>query len=39
MANSGVLNGIPGHSNYYLLTEMKKGMGFEGFVVSDWRIS
>ena len=37
MANSGVLNGIPGHSNYYLLTEiLKKEWGFEGFVVSDW---
>jgi beta-glucosidase len=37
MVNSSEINGIPTHSNYYLLTEVLKGeMGFEGFIVSDW---
>jgi beta-glucosidase len=37
MINSGVLNGIPGHENYELLTEtLKNKWGFEGFAVSDW---
>ncbi|MFN5910792.1 MAG: beta-glucosidase, partial [Bacteroidota bacterium] len=37
MINSGVVNGIPGHTNYHLLTEVLKGeYGFEGFAVSDW---
>lgn len=37
MINSGVLNGIPGHANYHLLTEvLKEEWGFEGFAVSDW---
>lgn len=37
MVNSGVVNGVPGHQNYKLLTEvLKKEMGFKGFAVSDW---
>jgi beta-glucosidase len=37
MINSGVVNGIPGHINKYLLTDvLKKEMGFDGFAVSDW---
>ena len=37
MINSGVVNGIPGHANYHLLTQtLKKDWGFKGFVVSDW---
>jgi beta-glucosidase len=37
MVNSGEVNGIPGHANHYLLTEvLKRQWGFEGFVVSDW---
>jgi beta-glucosidase len=37
MANSGEVNGIPGHANAWLLTDVLKGeWGFRGFVVSDW---
>ncbi|MFM7005786.1 MAG: beta-glucosidase [Flavobacteriales bacterium] len=37
MINSGVVNGIPGHANYQLLTQtLKNEWGFKGFVVSDW---
>ena len=37
MINSGVVNGIPGHANYQLLTQtLKKDWRFKGFVVSDW---
>ena len=37
MINSGLVNGIPGHANYHLLTEvLKQDMKFEGFTVSDW---
>ena len=37
MVNSGEVNGIPGHANYHLLTEVLKGeWKFQGFVVSDW---
>ena len=37
MVNSGEVDGIPGHANYHLLTEILKGeMQFKGFVVSDW---
>lgn len=37
MVNSSEINGIPVHSSYYLLTELlKKELGFEGFIVSDW---
>lgn len=37
MINSGVLNGVPGHANYELLTKtLKEQWGFQGFAVSDW---
>lgn len=37
MVNSSEIDGIPGHANYHLLTEVLKGeMKFPGFVVSDW---
>jgi beta-glucosidase len=37
MINSGDVNGIPGHANYHLLTEvLKDRWGFKGFTVSDW---
>ena len=37
MVNSGEVNGIPGHANKYLLTEvLKEKWGFIGFSVSDW---
>ncbi len=37
MVNSADVNGVPGHSNYHLLTEVLRGeLGFQGFVVSDW---
>jgi beta-glucosidase len=37
MVNSGSVNGVPGHNNHYLLTEVLRGeLGFKGFVVSDW---
>lgn len=38
MVNSAEVNGIPGHANSYLLTDvLKKEFGFKGLVVSDWR--
>ncbi len=37
MVNSGEVNGIPTHSDHYLLTTvLKEELGFKGFVVSDW---
>ncbi|UJR37352.1 hypothetical protein I4U23_030060 [Adineta vaga] len=37
MVNSGEVNGIPGHANYHLLTEiLKEKYQFQGFTVSDW---
>ncbi len=37
MINSGVVNGVPGHRNYHLLTEvLKDEWVFKGFAVSDW---
>lgn len=37
MINSGDLNGIPGHANKALLTDLlKDDWGFKGFTVSDW---
>jgi len=37
MANSAEVNGIPGHANYHLLTEvLKQEWKFDGFIVSDW---
>lgn len=37
MINSGDVNGIPGHTNKALLTDLlKEQWGFKGFTVSDW---
>ena len=37
MVNSSEVDGIPGHANYHLLTEVLRGeLKFEGFTVSDW---
>ncbi|MCA1761787.1 MAG: beta-glucosidase, partial [Flavobacteriales bacterium] len=37
MLNSGSLNGVPSHSDKWLITEILKGeMGFTGFTISDW---
>ncbi|HEV7398345.1 MAG TPA: glycoside hydrolase family 3 N-terminal domain-containing protein, partial [Pyrinomonadaceae bacterium] len=37
MVNSADINGVPGHINHHLLTDILRGeLGFKGFVVSDW---
>jgi beta-glucosidase len=37
MVNSAEINGVPGHINHYILTDILRGeLGFKGFVVSDW---
>ncbi len=37
MVNSAEVNGIPVHSNKYLLTDvLRKELGFKGVVISDW---
>ncbi|MCX6234363.1 MAG: glycoside hydrolase family 3 C-terminal domain-containing protein [Bacteroidetes bacterium] len=37
MVNSGILNGIPVHASYDILTTLLRNeMGFEGLVVTDW---
>lgn len=37
MVNSSEINGVPGHVNKYLLTDVLRGeLGFKGVVVSDW---
>ena len=37
MVNSAEINGIPGHINHHILTDiLRDELGFEGFVVSDW---
>jgi beta-glucosidase len=37
MVNSGEINGVPGHINKQILTDiLRKELGFKGFVVSDW---
>ena len=37
MVNSGEINGVPGHVNHHILTQiLRNELGFKGFVVSDW---
>jgi len=37
MVNSAEINGVPGHVNRHVLTDILRGeLGFKGFVVSDW---
>jgi beta-glucosidase len=37
MINSAEINGIPGHVNHHILTDiLRTELGFKGFVVSDW---
>lgn len=37
MVNSGLINGIPVHSSYAMLTDLlKEELGFSGLVVTDW---
>jgi beta-glucosidase len=37
MLNSGSVNGIPGHIDRYLITDILKGeLGLKGFIISDW---
>ena len=37
MINSGLINGVPVHSNYKILTKLlKEELGFKGLVVTDW---
>src|SRR5215204_1907915 len=38
MVNSAEINGVPGHINKRLLTDvLKTELGFDGFIVSDWQ--
>ncbi len=38
MVNSAEINGVPGHINKYLLTDvLKNELGFDGFIISDWQ--
>ncbi len=38
MVNSAEVNGVPGHINKYLLTDvLKNEFKFDGFIVSDWQ--
>jgi len=37
MVNSGLINGVPVHASYKMLTEiLKEELGFQGLVVTDW---
>lgn len=37
MVNSAEINGVPGHVNHHILTEiLRNELGFKGLVVTDW---
>ncbi|HEX7294867.1 MAG TPA: glycoside hydrolase family 3 N-terminal domain-containing protein, partial [Pyrinomonadaceae bacterium] len=37
MVNSAEINGVPGHVNHHILTDiLRDELGFKGFAVSDW---
>ena len=37
MINSGIINGVPVHANYKLITKLlKEELGFKGLAVTDW---
>ena len=37
MINSGIINGVPVHANYGIVTKLlKEELGFKGLVVTDW---
>lgn len=37
MVNSAEINGVPSHSDHYILTDiLKNELKFDGFIVSDW---
>ncbi|WP_316805020.1 glycoside hydrolase family 3 N-terminal domain-containing protein [Pedobacter nototheniae] len=37
MINSGIINGVPVHANYNIVTKLLKDeLGFKGLVVTDW---
>ena len=37
MVNSGIINGVPVHASYPILTKLlKEELGFKGLVVTDW---
>src|ERR1041385_5388813 len=38
MVNSAEINGVPGHINHHVLTDiLRNELGFKGLVVSDWQ--
>lgn len=38
MVNSGIINGVPVHASYELLTKLlKEELGFTGLIVTDWK--
>ena len=38
MINSGLLNGMPVHANFEILTRLlREEMGFDGMIVTDWK--
>lgn len=37
MINSGIINGVPVHANYNLVTKLlREELGFDGMIVTDW---
>jgi beta-glucosidase len=37
MINSGLINGVPMHANYEMLTKLlRERLGFQGLIVTDW---